>query len=265
MADVISRTINTQIRKLLSDGTYQVEHPETAGKQVIMTDGRTLEEVLKYQLDDTSGSPGRAILQVGTLGAGYFGFVSASELITGDDLALMVGISTGSSINSAEGWLKFAYKEKIQFVAKKPFRDGISWDDINSAGCVFGTKTVIIGNLEYRVRLMRGTLTDPNKDSDSDRGANGSEWNALMLPIHIKARDGSWKFSQYATNVPYWEIDYTDTDLLTKESSLCQETRGSNVEESVTRGGWDASDLWYGQKAIRGGGYYWRPVLELIQ
>ncbi len=34
MADVISKTINTQIRKRLSDGTYQVEHPETKASQV---------------------------------------------------------------------------------------------------------------------------------------------------------------------------------------------------------------------------------------
>lgn len=46
MADVISKTINTQIRKKLSDGTYQVEHPETtisALKDIRMNENKELE------------------------------------------------------------------------------------------------------------------------------------------------------------------------------------------------------------------------------
>lgn len=35
MADVVSKTIKTQIRKKLSDGTYQVEHPETSFENII--------------------------------------------------------------------------------------------------------------------------------------------------------------------------------------------------------------------------------------
>lgn len=35
MADIISKTINTQIRKKLSDGTYQLEHPETTIENVL--------------------------------------------------------------------------------------------------------------------------------------------------------------------------------------------------------------------------------------
>ena len=108
--------------------------------------------------DDLLGSPGSPYLISGTMQEGFFGEVPASELITGDALASECGISQGTSQFSSEGWLKFAYQGKIQFVAKKPIRHSISWDAINTANCVYGDsgdKTVVIGGKTYKVTLMR--------------------------------------------------------------------------------------------------------------
>ena len=46
--------------------------------------------------DDTTDAPGPKILIAGTMQAGFFGEVSAEQLISGNDLALMVGISEGT-------------------------------------------------------------------------------------------------------------------------------------------------------------------------
>ena len=50
MADVISKTINTQIRKKLSDGTYQLEHPETSIENVL---GKAAKEEAEAGTDNT--------------------------------------------------------------------------------------------------------------------------------------------------------------------------------------------------------------------
>ena len=197
--------------------------------------------------------------------AGYFGEVSASELITGDDLALTVGISEGTSQNSTGGWLKFAYKNKVQFVAKKTFRRQISWNSINSANCVFGGAVIEIGGLSYRVRLFSTTSTDPA--SQTSTNYHYSEWNKLMLPIHIKAKDGSWgNIANVENDLEYWGIDFTDIDLNTGIGSWCQESWTTDRGRAHMRG-YNREDASYATRIVKTSitiATAWRPVLELI-
>lgn len=216
--------------------------------------------------EDPYNSPGTGFIIGGNIQQGFFGVVPASELITGVALASLVGISQGTSQFSDEGWLKFAYQGKIQFVAKKPIRHSISWDAINTADCVFGTKTVKIGGLTYKVRLMRTGLKDPVSNLDGDM--HGSEWNKLMLPIHIEAKDKSWAYpAKVEADIPYWGIDFTDGDLHTHNSfgngsfSWCQETYSSS---RVYRGGGGVSYSYYTAASTTDRYHGWRPVLELV-
>lgn len=224
-------------------------------------------EVIKGQ--DGSGSPGSAVLIAGDTTAGYFGEIPMSELITGDALASKVGLSAGTSqFSDTAGWLKFAYKDKIQFVAKKPLRYNLSWGDINSANVVYGDKTLEIGGLTYKVRLMKGANKDP---ADAYNGSinHGSEWNKLMLSIHIQAKDKSWAYpGNVEHDVPYWGTDFTDEDLLTHKDygngsySWCQEVTPSS--NRLTRGGYGVS---YSLDSVSSGVVSrcgWRPVLELV-
>ena len=224
----------------------------------------------KSEFKDIWGTPGSAKLIAGDGEAGFFGEVPASELITGDALASMVGISTGTSQFSSEGWLKFAYQGKIQFVAKKPIRHSIRRMDINSANCVYGDKTVTIGGLTYKVRLMRGANTDPAEDN-SGSAIHNSEWNKLMLPIHIKAKDKSWAYpNNVEADVPYWGIDFTDADLQTHSDygsgslSWCQEEVGTSGGY-ILRGENGVSDSTQASPMIPYNGFGFRPVLELVQ
>ena len=67
--------------------------------------------VWKYTppFDDVIGGPGNRILLKGTMDAGWFGEVKASDFITGDELAKLIGLTAGTSQYSDEPWLCLLY------------------------------------------------------------------------------------------------------------------------------------------------------------
>lgn len=214
--------------------------------------------------------PGPSQLIAGDMQAGYFGTVPASELWTGSELAEAVGISQGTVQHNETDWLKFAWKGKILFRPMKPFRHTISWDHINTAGCVYGGKVVEKNGLKFKVRLMKGTLTNPSKSGDLDKGAKGSEWNQLMLPIHEQASDKSWSNPDFVEDdIPDWGIGFTDADLVTIHTAgsgaaqWCQESLETFPNNRVTRGFGGVSHIASQTNTYTGTGIGWAPVLEV--
>ncbi len=242
--------------------------------------------------DDWTPAPGPKGLLGGSLQEGFFGEVASAQLISGDDLAYDIGLSKGTSQHSTAGWLKFAWQNKIEFVAKKPFRYNLAWWDIGKVKAVYGgsgNATVVIGGLTYRVRLMRGADLKFNpaiyirNQSGGGNGYSGavchnSEWNRLMLPIHEKAITKNWGYPDNVENdIVSWvhnlgsgaQERYSDADITVGPSgngrySWCQEKpyeadtvyvlcRGSEISRS------NRSD--FAGAALADG---WRPVLELI-
>lgn len=225
----------------------------------------------KPKNDDWTDAPGSKILKAGTMKAGFFGEVSTSDLISGDELASLIGLTAGTSQFSDEPWLKFALDGDIIFVAKKPFRHTVSWDSINSAGAVFGDKIVKIKGLNYSVSLLRGLNNSypvGSSNNPSDGVANhGSEWNRLMLPIHVNA-PSSWSYPDNVDSpTEDWGIDYTDKDLLTHYNhgdgnySWCQDTSGTY---RLVRGYGGVSYSLRTTSSNSGSGLGWRPKLKLV-
>lgn len=220
--------------------------------------------------DDRTEAPGNKNLLGGTMQAGYFGIVSVNDLINGDALASLVDISDGISQFSNEGWLKFAYKNNIQFIAKKPIKSAIKYNSLISANCVDGSKTIKINGLTYKVRLMKGANIDPVTDVDDGSQFHNSEWNKLILPINNKTKNRSWlKPENVENDIEYWGIDFTEEDLYTHyscgngSSTLCQEI---SLNGRICRGGFFG--IAYSAEAnvgFNGGSYGWRPVLELVE
>lgn len=108
--------------------------------------------------------PGPELLIAGTMVAGFFGEVTSDELLTYEGLATQIGLSAGrSQFNDESLWLKFALNGKVLFVAKKPCRNRISWDHINSVNAVYeGGTQVTAGAHTFDVTLLRGAGSDPN-------------------------------------------------------------------------------------------------------
>lgn len=226
---------------------------------------------ISIQIDDKMKSPGNWQLLKGTMKQGWFGEVSSSDLISGDELARKVGITAGTSQNSDCGWLKFAYMGKVEFVAKKTIRHSISWDNINAANAVTGQRTINIGGKTYKIRLMKGK-TEGKQNDVSDWYGNinkGSEWNKLMLPIHKNA-PSDWAYKDNVNSpTENWNVGYTDNDLFTHSNagngtySWCQE-QGRNGYRLIR--GCNGVSYSNDYTPFNGGYYYgWRPVLELVR
>lgn len=215
--------------------------------------------------------PGPTKLIGGNLQAGFFGEVPANDFITGDELARRIGLTAGNSQNSDKPWLKFSYLGKIEFAAKKTFRYGISWNDINAANAVFGDTTININGLTFKVRLFKGKTEGKQNDQNAITGTinHGSEWNKLMLPIHKNA-PSSWKYpNNVKSPTENWDVGYTNADLLIYSSSRngswswCQEYGSSRGR--LLRGGSDVSYSDYDGPSSSYAVFGWRPVLELIE
>jgi hypothetical protein len=179
---------------------------------------------------DYSGLPGASVPVAGTSTFGFFGEVASANLIAGADLITALGITEGTNIADA-GWLKFARRDRILFVAKKAIRHSISWDTINAAGAVYGDKVITINGIRYAVRLL-----------------SSAEWTVLIQRVHES--DGRW-----------W--DYTNADLLVASgdgrASWTSTPSGSN---RVCRGYSSVSDPYGFDPSATYASLGFRPCLE---
>lgn len=228
---------------------------------------------------------------------GFYGEVSSAELFSGDDLALLLGVTEGSPINSDAGWLKFAHNDKILFIAKQPFRHSITWEHLYSRGVVYGTDDtgkapygtptnqltkVSRSGSEFIVRLMTGANADPFPESDPlfftadmyqmDVGG-GSEWNDLIYRIHQAVpsdptTDGFVADRHGGPQVGANWANYTDGDIVVGgglgRASWCQEQSDVYSAVRVYRGLYGVA--YFGRQTATGvlSSLGWRPVLELV-
>lgn len=220
-------------------------------------------------------APGPTTLIGGNLQAGFYGECPTSDFITGDELASMIGLTKGTSQFSNEPWLKFSYMGKVEFVAKKPFRNYISWNDINAVNAVFGDRTIKIRDNTYKIRLMKGKTEGKQDDTSAKEGdiCKGSEWNKLMLPIHKNA-PSNWRYPKNVNSpTENWNVGYTDDDLIMDSDnwikgkgalSWCQEF-GENTNYRFYRGLHGVSNSSNNLPSNARDYYGWRPVLELVK
>jgi len=217
------------------------------------------------------GGGDREPLLAGTYEHGYYGEVLASEFITGNQLATRIGLTAGTAFNSDAGWLKFALDYKTLYVAKRPFRYNLSWDQINAASIVYGKDIEINGKL-YKVRLLKG-----RGDGSGGAYTNGydilpshnSEWNRLMYHVSGKPfANASNTLASEGITEGDW-AQFSEAELLTYYTHgngsycWCQESsaarlrvlRGYNGVSYVAQANQDLIDIRWG----------WRPCLELVE
>lgn len=207
--------------------------------------------------------PGPTKLIGGNLQAGFYGEVPAKDLITGNELANFLGISAYGIKNPNEPWLKFSYLGKVEFIAKKNFWIQ-TWKSLENANAVFGNRTIDINGFKYKIRLMKAKNEGKQGYRTDYKGSvlHESEWNRLMLPIHVNA-PSNWAFPDNVKSpTEKWGKGYTNEDLgIDYSGCWCQD----EAEESGLR-------MHRGQKSAISSSWSdypedhqnWKPVLELV-
>lgn len=212
--------------------------------------------------------PGPQELIAGNPGAGFYGEVPVSELITGNLLAAEIGLTAGSAINSNMPWLKFALDGKTLYVARAFYRSSVSWSSINACGAVYGETTITIQGDTYKVRLLKGAASDPisgGANSHDPEQSWGSEWNRLFYPL-IPNPSQKPLSGISGEGIVFGEWASYSESILTYGNvnrTWCQETNETNTSHRVTRGG---TVTYYSPSTLTSNGvsYGWRPVLELV-
>lgn len=204
----------------------------------------------------------------------FLGEVSTDQLITGDTLATQIGLTAGTAQNSTEPWLQFLTKEgQILYIAKKPYRHSISWDQIDAVNAVYGDREITVGEKQFKVRLLKGVASDPisgglGHDLESSWG---SEWNRLFYPL-VSSVSQSVQIPTYPMSgegivFGSW-ASYSEGDLGSKSGTgrgtWCQEMSSANTVQRAHRGQSGLSHLSFGNSSGTSSSFGWRPVLELI-
>lgn len=152
--------------------------------------------------------PGPQTILRGDAALGYYGEVSAAQLFTSDVVASLCGVTAGAAVSvSTISWLKFAYKGKILFVARTSIRDTLSWNDLYTAGVVFGARTVTNALLPTGLQnniIAQNKIIAKDSDNFVVRLLNGAP--LPTTPINNQAIPGLSKY--YTTNMQ--DCEYTD-------------------------------------------------------
>lgn len=222
-----------------------------------------------------NSGPGNKQLLAGDKTLGYFGEVSDSELFTPAGVIRGMNFNVGTDVaQSGNIWLKFIRNEVVLFIAKKPFKTGVAWNDIYAAGLVYGTRdnglyptsgapayqfrqlTKIEGSKTWTLkpRLMTGWSGDPAVQNSLESDYINSEWHQLLGRVTTLSN---------GSIVEKWD-DFTAADLGANSdlTSWVKETYSVNILYAVKKGG--TSVLTANAFSIKTTGYGWRPVLELI-
>lgn len=146
----------------------------------------------------------------------YEGEVLGSQLISMSNLTTLVGMNTvGTAINQDSTWLKYVIKGKSHYVAKKPIRLNVSWDNLNNKNIVNGSKLIEIGDGLYRIRLLKGTAQNPAQNVVTGYDSPftyTSEWNQLLYHVHNGNYYGGNTLASEGISVGDW-AQFSDGDL----------------------------------------------------
>jgi hypothetical protein len=182
----------------------------------------------------------------------FRGEVLSTDFISGSALATAIGLTAGTLVNDTSAWLKFVDNGKTFYMPKLPIRKTITWEALSALGAVTGTKTVVIGGLTYKVRLMTGgSGANPTNTA-------GGEYDAYFSRVTTSYAGGAaLAWANYAPADMGWDGGTTNYELIT-----CQEA--STQGGYVLRGYPGFMGIWYQPASSVQPGYGWRPILELV-
>jgi hypothetical protein len=154
-------------------------------------------------------------------GTPFKGVVRSKDFITGSALSAQLGLTTGTLINDRAGWLHFIEDNGYEiYIAKKPIRGKITWQEINAAQ---SGKTLTIGGREFTVEFMTGAKSDPTTITNTQAGG---QWNRYMYNVYggpgkgqLSGREdwGSYTAPMLGMVEDGGEVNYQGSGSFTKE------------------------------------------------
>lgn len=220
--------------------------------------------------------PGPKTLLKGNREAGFFGEVHQDLLFTPSEIVTaLYSDKSVTYVNPAEQmWLKFIFKDKIIFTPKKHILTGLSWNDIYTAGAVYGqagqglypgpTPTnqltyLTKGSDLFKVRLFSGDITDPSAGANVQSMTATTTFNTAEFYQLIR---GLINVTNKPANVPKWNI-YTTTDISAPNNEWLIETSGTDINSARIAQAYGNTLNVMGKTNTSTSNQY-RPVLELV-
>lgn len=165
-------------------------------------------------------------------GSIFKGFVKSADLIGGNALADLVGLTAGIAFNDDGGWLKYIDGETEFYIPRKPFRYGMTAAALKAVGGRTG-KRITFGGNEYDVTLMTGMASD---NFASIIGvAGGGDWDKYMYPIFKKigGQPASAQWAEYTTS----DLGMSELAVPNKGTiSVCYEQHNTITTALAARG-----------------------------
>jgi hypothetical protein len=209
------------------------------------------------QVTDYTDAPGAKVLVGGNRTNGFYGFVQPHEFgeiaanpvgrkeMNGANLALAIGLTGGTAINSDTAWMKFSRNGEIYLVPVKPIRHSTTWNQIYAAGAVYGDGTVGMtppnGRAGNRLSVSGETnaylIDNPGDGFLRASAVFGKVGDKLVARGFVNAaNNGEFTITAITDDAITVDGDLVD-EASTSKASIYEKTQAVNQNRDVVIGG----------------------------
>ena len=163
-------------------------------------------------------------------------------------------------------WVKIKDGDKTLLICDRVILVNVTWNDLNSAGWIFG-KEVTIDGAKYKLRSLTG---GSNYRNTSDAYAGGTptnnEWDRFITREEVITGLPAPVSSDLDSNLNSTDFSSTHNALWNWAGvyTWCQETYSSNTSLRARRGCLSARRWSNSRATYSGSGVGFRPVLEIL-
>lgn len=214
---------------------------------------------------------------------GYYGMLGNAAYITTDRLISECKL-TGIATNEVRfpNFLKFYIDGKIIAFPQQPIASGMTWEDLNNRGLVYGEKIIDMAGGKWKVRLFKTLPGDADSFSlkESDTLVNntpfftvGSEYNRTILncctdsqqPGERKPGEAPWENFKAVSYLGISSNSKSLSYVWMQEEFKHTDGRKGRIQRPSLNVTDRLSHFWFFDTGgIQGKSCLWRPVLELI-
>lgn len=191
------------------------------------------------RVDDYTNAPGGKVILEGDREYGFYGFVQPEEFgefldnpenqqaFSGTNLAIAIGLTSGTGQYPNTPWMKFSSGGDIIFVPVKPIRHSPTWNAIYNAGAVYGDNTNGVNPPNGRA----GNKLSVDGPSNSFMIEPDSADRGFLMPSAVTAAVGDTVVARgfaNANNNGEFEVTSINDTQIFVDGDLTTEAQGRN-------------------------------------